>query len=177
MRSNRVESPYLQCALSYHHTDLFQQTTVYGAQSCCRLWPLADRVGLNPISRIKNNDPMLVIPLVFRYTKKRYGDVGAEARTKATVFESQSSNGALQRVRQGAKRSRDRECVPSNQSLIQSCAWHTLFTEATKAYWTTGTVLTHHEQPTTITTGQGLCQCMRGAYSTHTTPLRTILER
>jgi hypothetical protein len=51
---------------------------------------------------------MLVITLVFWYTKKRYGDVGAEARTKATVFESQSSNGALQRVRQGAKRSRDR---------------------------------------------------------------------
>ncbi len=82
--------------------------TVYGALCCCRLWPLADRVGLNPISRIKNNVPMLVITLVFWYTKKRYGDVGAEARTKATVFESQSSNGALQRVRQGAKRSKDR---------------------------------------------------------------------
>src|ERR1700693_1305812 len=69
------------------------------------------------------------------------------------------------------------DSVPSNQSLIQSSAWHTLFTEATKAYWTTGTVLTNHEQPTTITTGQGICQCMRGAYSTHTTPLGTILER
>jgi len=88
---------------------------------------------------------MLVIPHVFRYTKKRYGDVRAETRSKATVFESQSSDGALQRVRQGAKRSRDREHVPSDPSPLQDSAWHSLFTEATKAYGTTGTVLTIHE--------------------------------
>jgi len=38
---------------------------------------------------------MLVITLVFRYTRKRYGDVGAEARTKAMVLESQSSDGVI----------------------------------------------------------------------------------
>jgi len=62
---------------------------------------MADRVGSCAKSRIKNNVPNVAISRVFRYTLKRYGDIRAEARTKATVLESQSSDGALQRVRQG----------------------------------------------------------------------------
>ncbi len=106
-----------------------------------------------------------------------YVNGGATAGTTATVFESQSCDGALWRVRQGTERGRDRPRVSLDRGTVQSGARYAFLTEATAEKRAVGAVLASHEQPPTKTTVHGLCQPMRGAYAARTTSLGKILER
>lgn len=48
------------------------KTNVYGTRYSHTVWFLADRVEHSPISRIKNNVPLLALTVVFRYTGRLF---------------------------------------------------------------------------------------------------------
>lgn len=72
-----------------------------------------------------------------------YGGDGAATGTKATVSKSQSGNGALQRVWQGAERGRNRPCVSFDPGTLQGGTWNTFLAETAAEERAIGAVLEH----------------------------------